>query len=78
MVDTALLIAGALAAQQYFTMADADEAALRVLVDRLYQRVDWRWSQNGGAPERARDITLHPGALGSAVDVAYDRLRDRY
>jgi hypothetical protein len=49
MVDTALLIAGALAAQQYFTMADADEAALRVLVDRLYQRVDWRWSQNGGA-----------------------------
>lgn len=48
MVDTALLIAGALAAQQYFTAADADESALRALVDLLYRRIDWRWSQNGG------------------------------
>ena len=49
MVDTALLIAGALAAQQYFAAADADESALRALVDLLYRRIDWRWSQNGGA-----------------------------
>jgi len=49
MVDTALLIAGALAAQQYFASADADESALRALVDLLYRRIDWRWSQNGGA-----------------------------
>jgi hypothetical protein len=49
MVDTALLIAGALMAQQYFASADADESALRALVDLLYRRIDWRWSQNGGA-----------------------------
>ena len=36
MVDTALLIAGALMAQQYFAWKDADEAALRALVDTLY------------------------------------------
>src|SRR4051794_33469920 len=49
MVDTALLMAGALASQQYFASADADESALRGLVDLLYRRVDWRWSQNDGA-----------------------------
>ena len=49
MVDTALLIAGALVAQRYFGSADADETALRALVDGLYGRVDWRWAQNGGA-----------------------------
>jgi len=49
MVDTALLIAGALAAQQYFASADTAESALRALVDLLYRRIDWRWSQNGGA-----------------------------
>ena len=49
MVDTALLIAGALVAQRYFGSADADETALRALVDGLYRRVDWRWAQNGGA-----------------------------
>jgi hypothetical protein len=49
MVDTALLIAGAMVAQQYFASTDADEVALRALVDGLYDRVDWRWAQNGGA-----------------------------
>ena len=48
MVDTALLIAGALLAQRYFTSPDPDEAALRALVDTLYERIDWRWAQNGG------------------------------
>lgn len=48
MVDTALLIAGALTASQYFDADSADEAELRALVDTLYRRIDWSWSQDGG------------------------------
>ncbi len=48
MIDTALLIVGALAASRYFTENTADEIELRDLVDALYRRVDWRWAQNGG------------------------------
>jgi hypothetical protein len=46
MVDTALLVAGRLTAGRYFTAASAEETALRALVDTLYQRIDWHWSQN--------------------------------
>ena len=49
MVDTALLIAGALVAQRYFAAPAAGEAALRALVEVLYRRIDWRWAPNGGA-----------------------------
>jgi hypothetical protein len=48
MIDTALLIAGALAAAQYFDAATPSETGLRGLADALYRRVDWRWSQDGG------------------------------
>jgi hypothetical protein len=48
MIDTALLIAGALTAGRYFTANTADEIELRELVDALYRRIDWRWAQNGG------------------------------
>ncbi|HKP65446.1 MAG TPA: glucoamylase family protein, partial [Casimicrobiaceae bacterium] len=48
MVDTALLIAGALLAQRYFDGRDDEEIELRTLVHWLYERVDWRWAQNGG------------------------------
>jgi hypothetical protein len=47
MVDTALLIAGALAAAEYFDADNADEAELRALVDMLYRRIDWDWAQDG-------------------------------
>ncbi len=49
MIDSALLIAGALTAGRYFSANGADEIALRELADMLYRRVDWRWAQNGGA-----------------------------
>jgi hypothetical protein len=49
MIDTALLIAGALTARMYFTSGAADEIALRDLVDKLYRRIDWHWAQNGKA-----------------------------
>ena len=45
MVDTTILIAGALTARMYFTAENAEEAELRELAEFLYQRVDWHWSQ---------------------------------
>ena len=43
-IDTALLMAGVLAAQVYFDGEGEVEAAIRDLADRLYQRVDWTWT----------------------------------
>ena len=58
-VDTALLLMGALHAQSFFDGADADEAAIRRLVDEIYGRVDWAWAQvrppsigHGWTPEK--------------------------
>lgn len=48
MIDTALLVAGALTASRYFDRADPDEVELRALVDAMYHRIDWTWAQNGG------------------------------
>ena len=48
MIDTALLIAGALTAKMYFNDQTSDEAELRELADFLYRRIDWRWAQNDG------------------------------
>lgn len=44
-IDTALLLAGALAAGRYFDGDAADEAAVRDLAGGLFRRVDWRWAQ---------------------------------
>ena len=48
MIDTALLIAGALTASSYFTAPTPEERELRGLVDLLYRRIDWVWAQDGG------------------------------
>jgi len=48
MIDTALLIAGALTAARYFDADNADENELRAIADALYRRIDWRWAQDGG------------------------------
>jgi hypothetical protein len=47
MIDTALLIAGALTAGRYFAADTVDEIELRELADALYRRVDWHWAQDG-------------------------------
>ena len=47
MIDSALLIAGALTAGRYFTAKTPEETVLRELVETLYLRIDWRWSQGG-------------------------------
>ncbi len=58
-VDTAFLMAGALAAARYFDRADADEAGIRATAALLAERVDWNWMCNtdgaichGWKPER--------------------------
>lgn len=48
-VDSALLLGGMLTAAQYFDGDAPDEREIRDLAQRLYERVDWRWAQNGGA-----------------------------
>jgi hypothetical protein len=48
-IDTALLVAGALACREYFDRADdGEEREVRALADSLYHRVDWVWATDGG------------------------------
>jgi hypothetical protein len=51
-IDTAILLAGALAAAAYFQSDSAEEQEIRSLGDRLYRRVDWRWALGRGATLR--------------------------
>ena len=46
-IDTALLIAGVLAAAEYFDRDVPGEAEIRSLARMLYERVDWAWMLNG-------------------------------
>ncbi len=48
-VDSAFLLAGALAAGKYFDDSAAGESEIRALSDALYRRSDWQWAQNQGA-----------------------------
>jgi hypothetical protein len=47
-MDTALLLAGMLAAAEYFTADSADETEIRALANALFARADWQWMLNGG------------------------------
>ncbi len=47
-IDTALLLAGALAAAAYFSGSGAQEREIRSLAAFLYERADWNWALNGG------------------------------
>src|SRR5437867_1556800 len=44
-VDTAILLAGVLFCQSYFSGPEHEEVEIRALVDVIYRRVDWRWAQ---------------------------------
>jgi hypothetical protein len=48
-VDSAFLLAGALAAGAYFDADTTEEQEIRCLADALYRRADWAWAQNGEA-----------------------------
>lgn len=47
MIDTTMLIAGALTVAMYFGADETDECELRKIADALYRRIDWRWAQDG-------------------------------
>lgn len=47
-IDSTFLLAGALAAGQYFDDDTEAEAEIRTLAEALYCRADWRWAQDGG------------------------------
>ncbi len=51
-IDTALLIAGALVARQFFDQDDSEEFEIRQLADDLYRGVDWQWMHDGGPTPR--------------------------
>jgi len=46
LIDTSLLLAGALTAAAYFTEPTRSEAEIRELADALYRRVEWTWAQD--------------------------------
>ncbi|HEY4066084.1 MAG TPA: glucoamylase family protein [Burkholderiaceae bacterium] len=48
-IDTALLIAGVLAAAEFFEGEVADETEIRALARQLYERIDWAWMLNNHA-----------------------------
>jgi hypothetical protein len=48
-VDSAFLLAGALASAAYFQHETEAEHEIRTLADELYIRADWQWAQNGKA-----------------------------
>jgi hypothetical protein len=45
-IDTAILLAGVLAAAAYFDQSAAEEEEIRQLADDLYRRTDWQWAMN--------------------------------
>jgi hypothetical protein len=45
-VDTALLMAGALACADYFDGREPGEGEIRRIADEIYRRVDWAWAAN--------------------------------
>ncbi len=47
LVETAFLMQGLLAAHQYYNRDEADEAALRTSIDRLWRTVEWSWYTQG-------------------------------
>src|SRR2546427_787141 len=49
-IDSALLLAGVLTCQSYFTGSDMTEVQIRALAESLYARADWRWAASNHPP----------------------------
>lgn len=47
-IDTAILMAGIITAQQFFVWDNKEEKEINKIADELYLRVDWQWALNGG------------------------------
>jgi len=46
-IDTALFLAGAVYAREFFDGPHPDEAEIRQLVNAIYRRIDWSWMATG-------------------------------
>ena len=55
-IDTAILLAGAMASAAYFDRPDPREHELRTLAKALYDRADWQWAQNRGPTVQKLDV----------------------
>ncbi|HET9599467.1 MAG TPA: glucoamylase family protein [Anaeromyxobacteraceae bacterium] len=64
-IDTALLMAGVLAAGAYFDRDDEAEASIRSLADDLYRRVNWAWASS---PRRAPLLSMGWTPEGGYLD----------
>jgi hypothetical protein len=49
-IDTALLLAGVLTCQSYFTDTTTTEVQIRALAESLYRRADWQWAASNHPP----------------------------
>src|ERR1043166_8159638 len=47
-VDTAILLAGVLFCESYFSGSEHEEVEIRSLAEDIYRRVDWTWAQPHG------------------------------
>jgi hypothetical protein len=47
-IDTALLLAGILDTQQFFSRETDREKTIRSLAEQIFDRIDWRWMLNAG------------------------------
>ena len=52
LIDTTLLLAGVLAASQYFSEDTPSENEIRERADAIYRRIDWQWARGGAATAR--------------------------
>ncbi|WP_266365618.1 glucoamylase family protein [Tellurirhabdus rosea] len=61
-IDTALLLAGVLSCQTYFSGKSETEREIRTLADRIYRRVDWRFMQAVRRSDRKPLVSMgwHP------------------
>ena len=46
-IDTTYLLCGMLTAAQYFSRDDPGEREINMLVNQLFERVNWQWAQDG-------------------------------
>jgi hypothetical protein len=67
-MDTAMLLAGGLAAAQYFDRDTKEEKEIRRLADALYRRADWQWAQGHGGPAVVFGWTPEQGFLDHRWD----------
>jgi len=69
-IDTALLVAGAIACGQYFAR-DTSTIDISVLADALYRRIDWWWMLTNGGAQPEKSVLSH-GWRPESGFISYD------